>query len=270
MEKTTFAPPVAIPSDFNSAVDIIVPYHGQYEKLSALLDSIFKLTRSNYYNICIVDDASPNENFIKTIEKNAAKNASKRKSENIIKTIRLPKQVGFAGAIKAGFDVTENPYVCFVNSDCKIEDVNWLRAMGECLLEMKPKGVRMVSPMTNNSVGGHPAQTGEKTVRSKDHVVLEDKEDYLSMYCFLCHRELFNRCGGFIKEYPYGFYEDQEFAARMQKNGFKQAVCRDSWIHHDGQATIKPLWRSDPKVINIMEVDNRNRCIADMKSLNQN
>lgn len=269
MEKTTFAPPVAIPSDFNSAVDIIIPYHGQYEKLAVLLDSIFRLTRSNYYKICIVDDASPNESYIRTIEKNATKNALRRKSENIVKTIRLPEQVGFAGAIKAGFEATENPYVCFVNSDCKIEDVNWLRSMGECLLSMKPQGVRMVSPMTNNSVGGHPAQTGEKSARSKDHVILEG-EDYLTLYCFLCHRELFNRCGGFIKEYPYGYYEDQEFAARMQKYGFKQAVCRDSWVYHEGQATIKQLWRSNPNALNIMEEDNRNRCIADMKSLKQN
>lgn len=269
MEKTTFAPPVAIPSNFNSAVDIIIPFHGQYEKMSALVDSIFRLTRSNYYKVCIVDDASPNSKYIEMIEKNSNKNAARRKADNVVKTIRLPEQSGFGAALKAGFEATDNPYVCFINSDCKIEDVNWLRAMGECLLELKSQGVRMVSPTTNNSVGGHPAQTGDKFVRSKDHVILE-QDEYLSMYCFLCHRELFSRCGGFIKEYPYGYYEDQEFAARMQKNGFKQAVCKDSWIHHDGQVTIKSIWRSHPSVLKIMEEDNRERCIADMKSLKQN
>jgi len=264
MEKINYAHPIAVPSIFNSPVDIICPFHGQYEKLTVLLDSIFRLTRSNYYKICIVDDASPNSQFIETIGKASKKNSERRNSDNVVQTIRLNEQRGFAGALKAGFEATENPYVCFMNSDCKIEDVNWLRAMGECLLSMKPQNVRMVAPVTNNAVGGHPLQTGEKFIRSKEHVILE-KEEFLSMYCFLCHRELFNRCGGFLKEYPFGFYEDVEFAARMQKHGFKQAVCRDSWIHHEGQLTVRSVWRSNPDIQNIMENENREKCIADIK-----
>jgi len=266
MEKTTFAPPIAVPSDFNTAVDIIIPFHGHYQKLTKLLESIFRLTRSNYYKIYIVDDASPNSQFIKDIDKNSAKNASIRKADNVIKTIRLEEQRGFGGAIKAGFDASESPYVCFLNSDCKIEDVNWLRSLGEGLLAMKEQNVRMVSPVTNNAVGGHPAQTGTKENRSQNHVILQ-KEEFLSMYCFLCHRELFNRCGGFIKEYPYGYYEDEEFGSRMQHYGFKQAVCGDSWVYHEGQATIKSVWRTNPDIKDVMEKENRKRCIADMKSL---
>jgi GT2 family glycosyltransferase len=266
MDKLTFAPPIVVPSEFNAAVDLVIAYHGQYEKLTILLESIFRLTRSNYYKICIVDDASPNSDFIRTIEKNSNKNASRRKSDNIIQTIRLDEQRGFAGALKVGFEATENPYVCFLHSDCKIEDVNWLRSLGECLLSLKPQDVRMVSPVTNNSTGGHPAQTGDKFIRSKDHVIL-GKEDFLSMYCFLCHRELFKRCGGFLKEYPYGGFEDEEFAYRMQHHGFKQAVCKDSWIHHEGQATIRSVWRTNPDIKDIMEIENRERCIVDMKKL---
>lgn len=260
-----FAPAVEIPSDFFAKVDIIIPFHGQYDKLLALVDSIFRFTRSNYYQLCLVDDASANSSFLGTIAKNAEKSANLRKMDNIVKTVRLDQQLGFAGAAKAGFDATVNPYVCFVNSDCKVEDVNWLRSMGECLLKYKSQGVRMVSPVTNNAVGGHEAQEGKREERLEDPVILGDG-DFLSLYCFMCHRELFNRCGGFLKEYPFGYYEDVEFANRMQKHGFKQAVCRNSWISHEGQATIKPLWRSNPSSRNIMEKDNRQRCIADMKN----
>ena len=289
MKQTTYddpiqLSPIAIPSDFNSAVDIIIPYHGEYQKLTTLLDSIFRLIRSNYYKVCIVDDASPNASFIEIIKQNAAKNAAKRKGENVVQTIRLKEQCGFAGALKAGFEATSNPYVCFINSDCKIEDVNWLRGMGECLMATKHLGVRMVAPMTDNAVGGHPAQQCSKedrfnrpynpvsaegsdfSVINSDHIILK-KDDYLSMYCFMCERGLFQECGGFIKEYPYGYYEDEEFAARMQHRGFKQAVSQNSWVHHDGQLTIKRIWRENPKVKDIMEVENRERCIADMKKL---
>ena len=192
-------------------------------------------------------------------------NSEKRKSENIVKTIRLDQQKGFAGALKVGFEATDNPYVCFLNSDCKIEDVNWLRSLGECILSLRDKGVKMVSPMTNNSVDGHPAQSGDKFIRSNDHVILEEG-DFLSMYCFMCHRELFSRCGGFLKEYPYFGYEDQEFAHRMWHYGYKQAVCRNSWIYHEGNVTIKTVLRSNPNIQTLVK-KNRILAINDMKSL---
>lgn len=255
-----------LPSTFLASVDIIIPFHGQYKQVEVLLDSIFRLTRSNYYNVCIVDDASPNSSFIQSIDRNAKRIAEKRKSTNIVKTIRLDEQRGFAGAAKAGLDQTENPYVCFVNSDCKIETINWLRKMGECLLNNKDQGVRMVAPLTNNHVDGHEQQLGTKESMSEEIYVLKDGE-FLSLYCFMCHRELFTRCGGFLKEYEFGYYEDVEFAKRMQKFGFKQAVCKSSWIYHEGQSTIKPLWRSNPESQYIMEEENRKRCIEDMKKL---
>ena len=253
-------------SDFNAQVDIIIPFHGQYQKVTSLLESIFRLTRSNYYKICIVDDFSPNKEFIETIKKNSDKAAKIKKIENVISTIRTQEQLGFAGACQVGYEATESPYVCFVNSDCKVEDSGWLRSMGETLLDYKHEGVRVVSPMTNNSVGGHESQQGNRFDRNVKPAILKEDE-YLTLYCFLCHRQLFNHCGGFLKSYPYGYYEDQEFGARLNSYGFKQAVCRESWISHEGAQTIHELWRRKPDVRDIMEKDNRKRCIDDMKSL---
>lgn len=258
--------PIAIDSNFTSPVSIIIPYHSKYELLMELLSSIFRFTRSNYYDVCVVDDNSPNVDFFHTLNRNATKNAEKRKSTLNFKAVRLPEQKGFAGALRAGFEATESPYVCFMNSDCRVEDISWLRNMGECLLQLKSQGVRMVSPMTNNSADGHPSQQADKFFRSPDHVVL-DTEEYLSLYCFMCHRELFAHCGGFLKEYPFGNFEDQEIAARMQKYGFKQAVCRNSWVYHKGAATIHELQRAHPKLRKVMNEENRQRCIEDLQKL---
>lgn len=263
-EKTHKARPLNEISLFNAQVDIIVPFHGQYEKLKTLLDSIFLLTRSNYYKVCIVDDGSPNSTFIETLQENASKQAQRRGIPNVVTTVRNQYQLGFAGACQLGYQTTESPYVCFVNSDCVIEDANWLRAMGESLLALKDQGVRMVSATTNNAVGGDPAQTGNKLGRDTQDVILGD-DSFLTLYCFLCHRELFQRVGGFLKPYPYGYFEDEEFAARLRKKGFRQAVSRASWIYHEGQATVREVWRRDPNIRIIMEEENRKRCIEDLK-----
>ena len=268
MEQTTpdvMPRPVKAVSDFTSEVDIIIPFHGQYQKLTTLMESIFRLTRSNYYTLCLVDDASPNKDFIETIKRNAEKSAKIKRIRNIVRVVRSPEQLGFGGACQLGYEATESPYVCFVNSDCKIEDSGWLRAMGETLMSYKNEGVRMVSPVTNNPVGGHEAQKGDRFNRDTVPVILSE-EEYLSLYCFLCHRELFPRCGGFIKPYPYGYFEDQELGARMNAHGFKQAICRKSWVYHEGAATIREVLRKDPNAKKIMEEENRKRCISDMKS----
>jgi len=250
---------------FDSAVDIIIPYHGQYDRVTNLIESIFKFTKSNYYKLSVVDDASPNEDFIDRMAKNAQKANTERE---IFKAYRCKEQKGFVGAIKSVFEKTDNPYVCFVNSDCLVEDINWLRTMGECLLARKHEGVRMVCPRTNNPVNGDPAQKSESYFGVNTEDVVLKPGSYLSLYCFMCHRDLFSRCGGFLKEYPFGYYEDEEFAYRMNKYNFKQAICGKSWIRHEGEATVKYLWRKDPKIKVVMREENRQRCLEDMQFLN--
>ena len=264
MKKTKIAK-ISSTSPFDYAVDVVIPFHGQYEKVTRLVESIYRCTRSNFFQLCLVDDCSPNEDYLINVAGNIAKTSDSRRIPNNLHPIRMPEQVGFAGALKMGFERTGSPFVCFMNSDCFVEDGGWLRSLGEALLGMREQDVRMVSSMTNNPVGGDPAQKGTRSDLSHDHVSLEG-DSHLSMYCVLCHRQLFARCGGFLKEYPFGGYEDEEFAWRMRRHGFKQAVCRNSWIYHEGGATIKSVCQKDPSIRSIMEKDNRERCIADLKT----
>lgn len=250
---------VKAPSMFDNVVDIIVPYYGEYDKVMNLIQSIFRLTRSNYYHLCLVDDYSPNAHYSRIV----SDMARKRELTNF-SVVRCDRQKGFGGACNEGLMNTDNEYVCFVHSDCRVEEVGWLRKMGETLMKFKDKGVRMVSPKTNNPLNGDPAQKGEKNIASEDIIIPDDS--YLSTYCLLCHRELFNRCKGRWQEYPFGFYEDEEFAHRMKKKGFRQAVCGKSWIYHEGSATVKTVWKKSPGLKTIMEEENRRRCIEDMKS----
>jgi|GEM_PF-3565622 GT2 family glycosyltransferase len=264
--KTFTARPMNNVSEFIAPVDIIIPFHGQYDKVTKLLESIYLYTRANHIQIYLIDDHSPNEEFVQIIAKNIGKSSTKRNLENNFHALRCKERHGFAGAAKRAFEQGENPYVCFLNSDCVVEDPLWIQHLGEALLNHMDKGVRMVAPVTNNAVGGDPAQEGDKLDKSNEIVILED-DSHLSMYCFMCHRQLFDKCGGFLKEYPYGYFEDEEFAARMKKKGFKQAVCKNAWIFHHGMSTIRSVWKDDITVRDVMEKGNRDKCIADIKSL---
>ncbi len=237
-----------------SRVDIIVPFHGQYAKVVKLLESIWYITKSNPYLITLVDDASPNDTFIDQLKKAPQ-----------LQIIRSEKRLGFGGALEFGFQNTKQPWVCFLNSDCVIEDPNWLIELGRSLLNGKEQNIRMVSAKSNNPGSGTDKRlkATRKSIKGKDIVL---KDGFLPLYCAMCHRDLFENIGGFIKAYPIGYYEDEELAYRMRHYGFKQAICGQSWIYHEGSGTIKDLIRQDPTIKEIVE-KNREKCVEDLRRL---
>ena len=86
----------------------------------------------------------------------------------------------------------------------------------------------------------------------------------LPLFCAMCHRDLFRYIGGFIKPYPYAWYEDEELAFRMKKKGLLQGISVKSWIKHHGGSTIKYVWENDKEAKKIMD-SNYNLCLSDMK-----
>ena len=233
-----------------SAVDIIVPFYGAYQKVARLIESIIFATKSNPYQICLVDDCSPNDQFIELIQK----------APQII-TFKTPKRLGFAGALKYGFERTEQPWVIFMHSDCVVVDQGWMIEMGRSLLKWQEKKepVKMVSARTDNPGEGIDRRLKARQKTNSNDVILE--EGYLPLFCSMAPRKLFEKIG-FLKEYFPCWYEDEEFAFRMKSAGYKQGICGRSWVKHDGGVTIN----KDKFAHKAME-ENRTRCIEDMKLL---
>lgn len=246
-------------------VDIIVPFHGNYLLVRKLVESLLKQTLIPKFRLILVDDGSDNEAF--GIAWNTYGKEQKAKRESItmdreqqrIVCIRLNEQRGFGGALKAGFEASNSPYVCFLNSDCIIKTSNWLMRMGETLLDARDLNVRMVSARSNNPVSDI-AELGGKISDKVDDVIVSE---HLPLYCALAHRALFDKIGGFIKSYPYGMYEDEELAHRMNRYGYKQAVCGSSWVYHEGEATLKQFI-NNPKISKIILKDNFERLKRDI------
>ena len=233
-------------------VDILIPFHGQYQKVYKLCETIWKTLRLNYaYRICLIDDCSPNAHFYEGF-KDAPRTLA----------IRNETQLGFGGALNAGLQATENPWVVIMHSDCLPHDQFWLLELIKSYENLSKSKVVMVSPRTDN-----PGDGTEHTLKGKHTDVIPDmvlETGFLPLYCALFNRELVDSIGGFMKQYPYAFYENEEFAYRIRKRGFKQGVSGRSWIHHDGWLTIEQVCRSNPEAKKIME-GNRDRCISDMR-----
>lgn len=247
-----------------SRVDIIIPFHSQYEKVSRLIRSILLSVKSNPYQITLVDDCSENKSFGEEIKREFAKDTPAGYKPQL-QYIRSEEQVGFAGALKLGFDATEQPWVLFMHSDCLVEDPNFMMDMGQSLLNWKREGkpVKMVSARSNNPCDLEAAKADRMNKGDKDIIL---GGETLPLFCAMCNRDLFQHIGGFLKPYPYAWYEDEELAHRMRSRGLLQGISTRAWIHHAGGSTIKYLWESKPNTKDEME-RNRERCLADVRRL---
>lgn len=265
MENTKAAKPIVSVPFSKSKVDIIIPFHGQYEKVSSLVQSILISVKSNPYQITLVDDHSENETFHKELADQFKKTTPEGYRCQVV-CIRNKKQLGFGGSLRVGYENTNLPWVLFLHSDCLVEDPNFMIEMGQSLLDWKEQNVpvKFVSARSNNP-GDLLKAKAKSHEKENKNVVLEENET-LPLFCAMCHRELFERIGGFIKEYPYAWYEDEELAHRMRKYGYKQGVSTKSWIYHEGGSTIKYLWDKNKKAKEIMD-NNRELCLSDIKSI---
>ena len=238
---------------FASAVDIIIPFHGQYLHVQKCLDSIYRHTNTNPFRIILVDDASPCKEFLVEVQKQCPAVG-----------VRLDQRAGFAGALLAGYMESTCPWVVFMHSDVEVVTMDWLLQLGESLVRRKADNCRMALAMSDNP------GVDNKFLRPRpgpgDYSDIVALDEPLPLYCAMFHRELFPRIGGFLQQYPYAGYEDTELFYRMKSRGYKQLVCGKSWVRHVGGVTIDAVCHADPQAREEME-KNKDRCIADLKRL---
>jgi GT2 family glycosyltransferase len=243
-------------NDENQGVDIVIPYHAQYKLVRELIGSVIMYTRNIPYRITIVDDGSPNSDYFYALARHEA-----------IDGVRSDEHKGFGAAVNLGVKATKRPWIVILNSDCSICELGWLSDMYKCLTTMMKNKVGLISARSDDPPGSHPLLKC-----GKDRKDIEDQvsEQPLPLFCCIMPRILFDKVGP-LKEYPYGWYEDEELFWRMKKSGYKQGISGKAWVRHLGGgngtgATIKELWRTNPNAKQIME-NNRIQCLSDLKTL---
>ena len=119
---------------------------------------------------------------------------------------------------------------------------------------LKKDNVKLVSSKVNDGGTGtyDPAIIGT-IEETNDKIAVQP----LPLISTLVHRDLFNHIGGFVENYPFGWYEDENLFWRMKIKGFKQAVSGKSFVEHLGGVTMKQFIEN-PKIYNEL-TQNENR-----------
>jgi len=228
-----------------SCVEIIIPFNGGHSSVTALMESIFKTVSTNRYQITLIDDGSENDSFIAGINES--------KVPGVV-CMRHDKSAGLGAALNSVLQNPKNewiPWVLIMHSDVIVEGPAWLASLGTSIQKLKSSGVKMISPRTDNPGDSLQAIFEENKINRRgksceDFILTGDQ--YLPLYCALCHRDLFRHVGIF-KEFPFAGLEAQEFSIRMRGHGFSQAICGSSWVYHQGGGTLGSLSNKDQELL---------------------
>ena len=162
--------------------------------------------------------------------------------------ISLDENLGFAAANNLAAAQSSAEYLAFLNPDLELTE-GWLEPL---LAALDDPAVAIAAPvlLTNDgfieeaghvgfSDGGSLAMGGEHWPGGRERygeVMFDRDVDYASGACWVMRRSTFNELGGFSTDYYPAYFEDSDFAQRVQQAGYvtRLVTVRPVVHHHEG------------------------------------
>jgi GT2 family glycosyltransferase len=202
-------------------VSIIILNWNTPELTYKCIKYVLKYTESPF-EVIVVDNGSFHSHKI---------NANKLTGENI-KYLFSDNNLGFSGGNNFGLSVAQGEYICFLNSDAFVTS-NWIGSLLTC---MRLTGSDIVGPWTNLAKG---KQRKKFKHRLYPKCFLKYQYTcYLSFFCILVHRGVFDKIGYLDERFGFGTFEDDDFCHRAAKNNIKMCIDHYSWVWHIGHGSM--------------------------------
>lgn len=213
---------------------IIILTYNKLDYTKLCIESIRKYTKKDSYEIIIVDNNSTDDTRIWL------------KEQNDIKIILNEENLGFPGGCNVGILVAEKDNdIMLINNDT-IVTPRWLENLKKSLYSNEIIGA--VGPVTNNCPNYQSIEVSYDKIEDL-HDFSESYNIYnpemweekvkLIGYCMLIKREVINKVGLLDEVFFPGNFEDDDLSYRIQREGYKLILCKDTFIHHFGNVSFK-------------------------------
>ena len=143
------------------------------------------------------------------------------------------QNLGFAGGYNVGIRASKCDLVCLLNSDA-FPTRGWMQSMLRC---REKTGAAMVGPWTNEAKG---PQRKKRKHRLIPGIFRPYKEvNFLSFFCVLIDRKVFDKIGLLDERFGLGTYDDDDFCRRARQVGFPLVIDPHAWVWHEAHATMQ-------------------------------
>jgi GT2 family glycosyltransferase len=229
----------------DAAADIIIPVHNQFQFTRTLLEGIYRYTDIPVH-IYVIDNASTDG----TVD------LPKIYTRDIT-IVRNLENRGWCGGINQGIQMSENPYVVFMNNDVEVSQ-GWLGNMA-AFLNTHPR-IGAVGPLNSNPRDWQCVdRVRQQMIPQIPHFFTEDLhernkilsyhfkragilvEGMLAFFCTVLTRRTINDVGLLDEEFV-GGGDDDDYCRRLRKAGYVLGLSLDTYVIHHSNTTQRSVF----------------------------
>lgn len=223
---------------FGSVTVVIVTWNN-LDLTRLCLESLLRSTSHPDLEVIIVDNASE-DGTPAALQEYAA-------SDDRIRLILNDTNRGFGPALNQGIEVSRGDYLAVLNNDV-ILTPGWLAVMTSRL--RKDPSIGMIGPVSNGAWnealvhGEYSCDSGMMTFareRASRYAGSLAPIKMLAMYCVILPRRVLDSIGMLDEEFGIGMFEDDDYALRIRKAGWRIAAALDVYIHHQSRSGFKKM-----------------------------
>ena len=205
---------------------IIVTYNNlNYTK--ECIESIYKYTEKDSYEIIVVDNHSTDET------------RKWLKDQKNLKVIFNEENLGFPKACNQAIEIAEKDNDILLLNNDTIVTTNWLKNLKICLYSDDKIGATGAVCNHNENEQGcniiydnfQKMQDLAKENNQSNPSKWEEKT-FLIGFCLLIKREVMQKIKYLDEEYSPGYVEDNDLSLKILEAGYKLMLCHDCFIHH--------------------------------------
>lgn len=225
-----------------ATVDVIVPVYGGAAETRRCIDSVLDAAQKTVFELIVIDDASPEPDLSAWID-------GLRGRERVT-VLRNASNLGFVASVNLGMRVHPDRDVVLLNSDTMVAN-DWLDRLRVCAY--KEASIGTVTPFSNNATlcsfpwncRDNPLPAGMSLSDVDACVHQSNAGGYVEIptavgFCMYIRRACLDRIGLFdVERFPRGYGEENEFSRRAVAAGWKNVLCADTYVYHEGGVSFR-------------------------------
>lgn len=242
---------VSYPLKNNSLISIVIPSKNQYKILKRCIDSIYKKTTYDNFEIILIDTGSTEANILRYYD-----SIQKRHSNfTVVEWHETP--FSYARSCNEGARQARGDLLVMLNNDTEVLTENWLELLAGdaqrkeigavgCLLFF-PDARHIQHAGVGIGLGGVAANsfamlTATAPLTQTQHLMIHTKHNVTAVTaaCMAIRRELFLEIGGFDEDFRIT-YNDVDLCLRLHSRGYQNLYTPYvQLIHHESISLGRP------------------------------